>query len=134
MFQTVRSECGVKIETQDIKINPILVPVEIHIGTLLVMDSHSYTTCMNKHSFIELILEGVIFNVVPFEKSIGILTNLPIIIAVYTYDKPNTCCTILLQINHDIYTKDMKHSLFCPNQARKYGNIIDEILPHLDHT
>ena len=33
-----------------------------------------------------------------------------------------------------IYIKDTKHALLCPNQDHEYGNIIDNISPHFDHT
>ena len=70
---------------------------------------------------------------VPLDKIIGKLSDLPIINSIYAYDNPNTFRTILLQINHAIYTKDMKHELLWPNQAREYSTIIDDIPPNLDH-
>ena len=53
MFKTVRSVCGVNIETQDITINPILIPDEIHLGTYLIMDSYADTRCVNKQKIVE---------------------------------------------------------------------------------
>ena len=70
---------------------------------------------------------------IPFDKSVGKISYLPIVSSIYAYDNPNTFFTILLRINHKIYIKDMKHSLICPNQACEYGTIIDNIPPHLDH-
>ena len=69
---------------------------------------------------------------VPFDKSIGKLIGLPIVNSIYSYDNPNTFCTILLQIKHAIYIKDIKYALMCPNQDLKNGTIIDDIPPPLD--
>ena len=122
------------IATQDITINPILIPYEMHLSTFLIMDSQTDTGCFNKHAFIELVVEGMIFDAVTFDKSIGKISDLPIINSVYTYDNPNKFYTIIIRNNPEIHIKDMKHALMCPNQTRKYGNIIDNITPHLDHT
>ena len=46
-----------------------------------------------------------------FDEIIGKLSGLPIVHSIYAYDKPNTFFTILIQINHAIYIKDMKHVL-----------------------
>ena len=97
------------------------------------MDSHADISCVNKHAFIESIVEVMRVNAVPFEKCIGKISDLQIINAIYAYDNLNTFRTILLQINHVIYIKDMKHALLCPNQSREYSNIIDDTPPHLDH-
>ena len=51
MFKTLRLVCGVNIGTQDITINPILIPDEMHLGTHLGMYSHADTNCVNKHAF-----------------------------------------------------------------------------------
>ena len=53
MFKTVRLVCGVNIGTQDIRINPIIIPDEMHFGTCLVMYPHADTSCVKKHAFIE---------------------------------------------------------------------------------
>ena len=71
---------------------------------------------------------------VPLDKSIGKLSGLPIVNAIYEYETPNTFHTILLQISHGIYIKDMKHAMLCPNQYCDHGTIIEEIPPQLDHT
>ena len=59
------------IGTQDITISPILSPDEMDLGTLLRMDSHADTRCINKHAFIESIVEISRFDAVPFDKTIG---------------------------------------------------------------
>ena len=96
MLKTVRSVCGVNIGTQDININPIIIPYYIHLGTRLVMDSHTDTSCVNKHAFIESIVEVMKVGSVPFESSIGKPIYLPIVDSIYAYENPNTFLTIIL--------------------------------------
>ena len=121
------------IATQDITINPILSPDEMHLSTCLIMDSQTDTSCFNKHAFIELVVEGMIFDAVPFDETIVKLSDLPIFNTIYAYGNPNIFCTILVRINHVIYLKDKEHSVMCPNQAHEYGTITNKIPPHLDH-
>ena len=73
-------------------------------------------------------------DVVSFDKIIEKLGDLPIFNAIYEYDNPNTFFTILLQINHVIYIKYMKHALIFPKQYRENGTIIDYIPTPLYHT
>ena len=102
------------IERQEIMINPILSPYEMHFRTCLKMNSHTDTRCVNKYTFIESVVEGMIFDAVPFDETIVKLSDLPICNAIYAYENPNIFCTILLQINYVIYIKDKKHALMCP--------------------
>ena len=84
------------IATQDITINPILGPDEMHLSTCLIMDSQTDTSCFNKHAFIELVVEGMIFDAVTFDKSIGKLGDVPIVNDIYAYENSNIFHTILL--------------------------------------
>ena len=90
------------------------------------MDLHADTICVNKHAYIESFIEGLTVN--------AIMSNLPIVNAIYAYDDPDSMHTILLRFNNSIYIKDMKNALLCPNQARESGIIINDVPPHLDHT
>ena len=92
-------------------ITPILRPNEMYFGDRLMMDSHVDTICINKHSHIESIMEGMRVGAVPFDKIIEKLSDLPIVNSVYEYDNPNTFCNILLRMNHVIYIADMEHAL-----------------------
>ena len=98
------------------------------------MDSHADTSCVNKHAFIEAIVDGMTVDAIPFDETIGRLSNLPVVHAIYTFDNMNTGETMLLRINHAIYVENMKNALLCPSQARCYGTIVDDIPPHLDHS
>ena len=122
------------IGTQDITINPIISSDEMHLGTRLGMNPHSNTSCVKKQAFIESIVEGMRVYSVPFDKIIGKLSDLLIVNAIYAHNNLDKFHTILLRINYVIYIKNMKHTLLQPNQAREYGNIIDDIHHHLDHT
>ena len=95
-FNTIRSVCGVNIGTQNIKINQIPGPDKIHIGNLLGMDPHADTTCVNKHAFIESIVEGMRVDAVIFDEIIGKLGDVPIVNDIYAYENSNICHTILL--------------------------------------
>ena len=105
MLKIVRAIYGVNIGTQDIRIIPILSPDEIHLITSLIMDSHTDTRCVNKHQFVESVVEVMRVDTVIFGKSIGKLSTLPMVNAIYAYDKPNKFCTIILKINFAIYIK-----------------------------
>ena len=99
------------------------------------MDSHADTTCVNKHAYIESIIEGLTFDAIPFDSSIGNMSNLPIVNAIYAYDDPDSMHTpVLLRFNNSMYIKETKNALLCPNQARENGIIMNDVPLHLDHT
>ena len=111
MFTTARSVYGVNIITQDITINTTLKPDDVHLGTCLGMYSHTETSYVNNHTFVESILEVMRVYAVPFDKNFGKLSDVPIVNAIYAYDNPNKFRSIILRINHEIYTKEMKHAM-----------------------
>ena len=98
------------------------------------MDSHADTTCVNKHAYIESIVEGLTVDAIPFDSSIGKLSNLPIANAIYAHDDIDSMQTTLLRFNNAIYIRDMRNALLCPNQARENGVIVNDVPLHLDHT
>ena len=69
---------------------------ELNSGTHMGMDSHADTTCVNKHAYIESIIEGLTVSAIPLDSSIGKMSNLPIINAIYAYNDPDLIHTILL--------------------------------------
>ena len=71
---------------------------------------------------------------IPFDDSIGKMSNLPIVHAIYDYDDPESLRTFLLRFNNVIYIKNTENALLCPNQAREHGTIVNHVPPHLDHT
>ena len=103
-------------------------------GTKFGIDSHADTSCVNRHAYIETVVDGITVDAIPFDSQLGKMSNLPIVHAIYAYDDTTTSRTTLLCINNAIFIKDMDNALLCPNQAGEYGTIIDDIPPHLDHT
>ena len=132
--QTTRKIIQINVEAYDKDINPVLGTEEMKTGTKMGMDSHADTTCGNKHAFIESVIEGLTVDAIPFDDSIGKMSNLPIVHAIYAYDDPESLRTFLLRFNNAIYIKNMKNALFFPNQAREHGTIADDVPPHLYHT
>ena len=133
-FQTTRKTIQINVGAYDKDINPVLGTEEMKTGTKMGMDSHANTTCVNKHAIIESVIEGLTVDDIPFDDSIGKMSNLPIVHAIYEYDDPESLRTFLLQFNNAIYINTMKNALLCPNQAREHGTILDDVPPHLDHT
>ena len=131
---TIRKIGKAVIGKHDHLINPDLNKAEMELGTRMGMDSHADTTCVNKHAYIESVIEGITVDAIPFDSSIGKMSDLPIVNAIYAYDDPDSLQTILLRFNNSIYIKDMKNALLCPNQARENGIIVNDIPIHLDHT
>ena len=122
------------IGKHDQLINPDLNKEEMDTGIRMGMDSHADTTCVNKHAYIESVIEGITVDAIPFDSSMGKMSDLPVVNAIYAYDDPDSLQTILLRFNNSIYIKDMKNALLCPNQARENGIIINDVPIHLDHT
>ena len=131
---STRNIKSLNIGAYDKEINQALSETELLKGTKMGMDSHADTTCVNKHAYIESIVEGMTVDAVPFDESIGRLSDLPIVNAIYAYDNPETMRTSLLRFNNAIYIKGMDNALLCPNQAREHGVVIDDVPRHLDHT
>ena len=103
-------------------------------GCRLGIDSHADTSCVNRHAHIESIVEGITVDAIPFDRSLGKASNLPIVHAIYAIDNPLTFQTHLIRICNAIYIPTMDQALLCPNQARQHGTILDDVPPELDHT
>ena len=134
-FQSTLRRIGkTTIGSHDDSINPAMPKEELARGTRMGVDSHADTTCVNKHAHIESIIEGLTVDAIPFDSSMGKMSNLPIVNAIYAHDDTETMQTSLLRFNNSIYIKNMKNALLCPNQARENGTIVNDVPPHLDHT
>ena len=103
-------------------------------GCRLGCDSHADTCCVNSHAYVESVVEGVTVDAIPFDESLGKVSNLPIVHAILAIDNMLDGQTHLIRICNAIYVPSMQHCLLCPNQAREYGTIIDDVPPSLDHT
>ena len=129
VFQTSRKFPTISTVSQFKRINQILCDIDMKIGTKLGMDSHADTSCVNKHAFIEAIVDDMTVDAILFDETIGRLSNLSVVHAIYAFDNMNTAETMLLRINHAIYVENMKNALLCPNQGKCYGTIVDDIPP-----
>ena len=59
-FQSTLRKIGkAVIGYHDQSINPVLPKEELMHGTRMGMDSHADTTCVNKHAYIESVVEGL---------------------------------------------------------------------------
>ena len=86
-LRTLRKISAVAISTKrENSFNPPLPEAELKMGTRLGIDSHADTSCVNKHIYVEAIVEGMTVDAIPFDESIGHLTDLPILNAVYAAD------------------------------------------------
>ena len=97
-FQTTRKISQINVGAYDKDINPVLGTEEMKTGTSMGMDSHADTTCINKHAFIESVIEDLTVDAIPFDDSIGKMYNLPIVHAIYAYDDPESLRTFLLRL------------------------------------
>ena len=66
-FQTTSKISEINVGAYDKDINPVLGNEEMKTGTKMGMDSHADTTCVNKHAFVESVVEGLTVNVIPFD-------------------------------------------------------------------
>ena len=87
-FQKTRKISQINVGAYDKDINPALGTEEMKTGTKMRMDSHAVTTCVNKHAFIESVIEGWTADDILFDDSIGKMSNLPIVRDIYAYDDP----------------------------------------------
>ena len=133
-FHTERQISQFTMTSDDKTFNTPLSPDDMALGTKLGIDSHADTCCVNKHAYIETVVEGMTVDAIPFDSQLGKMSNLPIVHAIYAFDDISTSRTTLLRLNNSIFIKDMDNALLCPNQACEYGTIVDDIPPHLDQT
>ena len=117
----------------DAQINAPLEEDEMKAGCRLGIDSHADTSCINKHAYVEHAVDGVAVDALPFDDNLGKASNLHIAHATHAIDNPVTFRTHLIRINNGAHIPTMKQALLCPNQARQFGTIIDDIPPELDH-
>ena len=103
-------------------------------GCCLGMDTHADTLCVNKYAYIEHVVGEMTVDAIPFNNSIGKTEGLLIVHAIYAMDDTVSFITYLIPICNAIYIPHMKQGLLCPNQACKYGTIIDNVTPKLHHS
>ena len=105
--------------------HPPLTDNEHNNGTRLGIDSFADTSCAGKFAFVEEFIEGKTVSASGFSPSLGSLSNLPLVNAVYAYDAQDGT-VILLENNNAIYMGDqMEDSLLNPIQAEEIGVRVD---------
>lgn len=103
-------------------------------GCRLGSDSHANTCCVNDHAYIETIVEGMTVDAIPFDESLGKVPNLSIVHAIFAVDNMLDGHTHLIRLCNSIYVPHMNNCLLCPNQAREFGTIVDDVPIPLDIT
>ena len=105
--------------------HPVLNTRQHLEGCRLGIDSWADTGCAGKHAFVEEFVEGKTVTATGFTASLGSVSNLPIVNAVYAYDSAEGE-VLLLECNNSIYLGDkMDDSLINPVQAEEAGIHID---------
>ncbi len=115
-------------------INAPLSEEKMKTGCRLGSDSHADTCCVNDHAYIETIVEGMTVDAIPFDESLGKVSNLSIVHAILAVDNMLDGHTHLIRLCNSIYVPHMNNCLLCPNQAREFGTIVDDVPIPLDHT
>ena len=90
------------------------------------LDSHADTTAVGKECVV-LADTGNTVTVEGFGKSIGNITDVPIVTAAAAYDDPHDGKTYLLVFNQVLYIPDLDVHLINPYQLRDQGLTVNEI-------
>ena len=116
-LQTSRILFRTQINYADNFRHPKLTTEEMKLGARLGIDSWADTSCAGRHAFVESFIEGKVVNASGFSPSLGSLSNLPIVNALYAYDTYDGQ-TFILENNNAIYLgNQMTDSLINPIQA-----------------
>ena len=108
--------------------HPLLTQDELSQGTKLGIDSWADTCCAGKHCYVEEFVEGKMVNATGFTPSLGTVSNLPIVHALYAYNSPDGE-VFLIECNNSIYLgEDMIDSLVNPIQCEE-NNVRVDIRP-----
>ena len=95
-------------------------------------DSHADISCAGKHARILEHVHGQTCTVHPFHESYEPKKNIRICNAAYAYDDISGE-TVILKMNQCLdFSTSMEHSLFCTNQVRANGIIVDDIPKSID--
>ena len=92
------------------------------------MDTHADTTALGSN-FVALYFTGQCVDVTPFSKEYAATTNIPVAQGATAYTDKQTGITYILIVNEGLWFGNrMKHSLINPNQLRKFGIDLCDIL------
>ena len=90
------------------------------------LDSHANMIVVGKECFV-FESTGKTCNVEPFDKTLGIAQNIPIVDADIAYDCPFTHETYILIIRNALHIDSMSHNLIPPFIMREGGVIVNDI-------
>ena len=106
------------------------VPYESRLGS----DSHADISCAGKQAHILEYIEGLKCTVHPFHDSYTPKKDVKLCNVAFAHDLPSGE-TIILRMNQCLdFTSSMEHSLFCTNQVRANGIIVDDVPKCIDVT
>ena len=88
VFRTHRPISQVTLTPDDKSFNSPLTSDEISFSTKFGIDSHADTSCVNKHAYIEAVVDGITDDAIPFDSQLGKMSNLPIV------HKTKSCTTL----------------------------------------
>ena len=98
-------------------------PYESRLGA----DSHADISCAGKQAHILEYIEGLKCTVHPFHDSYTPKKDVKLCNVAFAHDLPSGE-TIILRMNQCLdFTSNMEHSLFCTNQVRANGIIVDDV-------
>ena len=79
------------------------------------LDTHADTCCLGYQCHV-LAQHDTEVTLVPFEKSLGTMQNVPIVDAAIAFDDPRSNQTQLLILHQVLYVPSMPQHLLCPMQ------------------
>ena len=98
---------------------------ELENGCRMGIDSHADTSCAGRHVRILEHIDGVSYNVSPFNGPA--ITGITMINGAVAVDREDGQGGYILELNNALnFTDSMEHSLLCPMQARENDVIIDD--------
>ena len=100
---------------------------ELRDGCRFGSDSHADVSVAGKHARILSYVDGQICTVHPFHEGYKPMKNIKIVNVAFAYDGDDGS-TYILVVNHCLdFTQEMQHSLFCTNQLRANGLIVEDV-------
>ena len=100
---------------------------QLQEGCRLGADSHADISVAGKHARVLSTVDGHVCTVHPFHDGYSPKKNVKLVNVAYAYDAHDGHTYILILNQCLDFTDDMEHSLFCTNQFRSHGIIVDDV-------
>ena len=91
------------------------------------LDSHANMLVFNDESYIFDAIQDKSTSVEPFDPSIGVAKNIPIVDAALAYDCPTSGDTYILVTRNILHVSTMSHHLLCPFIMREAGVVVNDV-------